>query len=82
MDMTFYDFYNTACAKFGEDKFTIKPIDVSDEYLEHFNSAFASTVTMDDVISYKAVWLLKPICPKCESELDGIFGTFEWGLAH
>jgi hypothetical protein len=81
-EQSFDDFYKSACSKFGDDKFTILPIQVTDENLENFNIGEEFPITKDDLESYRAVWLLKPICPKCSSELNGLFGSFSWGIVH
>lgn len=78
----FEDFYNLACERFGEDKFTVESIQVTQESLDRFNKEHGSFVTADEVKSYRQVWLMKSICPKCGSNLGGLFGTFEWGIVH
>lgn len=77
----FQEFYDLAVKTFGE-KFTMKPIQISDEELEKFNKEFGGTVAKEDFEKYEAVWILENRCPSCGSELDGLFGSFEWGIIH
>lgn len=81
-DHDFENFYKLACERFGADKFTDKVITFTDETLRKFNADTNSSVTREDIESYRQVWLLKNVCPKCGSELGGIFGSFEWGIVH
>ena len=77
----FETFYLAATEKFGE-KFTIKPIQIKEEYIQKFNDFHGGTCTKEDFENYKAVWLLEPVCPSCGKDLNGIFGGFTWGLVH
>jgi len=77
--MTFEEFYKAACEKFGEDKFTIKKVQVSEEELNKFNEQSGSHVTLEQVQELEEVWLMKDECPHCGEDLCF---SFEWGLMH
>jgi hypothetical protein len=81
MEHDIVEFYNLATKEFGE-KFSIKPVLVSDEIISAFNEQTNSHITREDVAAYRQVWLLEPVCPKCNSELDGLFGSFDWEVVH
>lgn len=77
----FEEFYRLACEEFGEDKFTIKPIQISEEDLEKFNKQSNSHVTLEDLQKVKEVWLMKDECPRCNDGVNLGF-YFEWGMIH
>ncbi len=79
---TLESFYNQACEEFGKDFFSIKGIEISEDNLRNFNLEHKSNLTKEDFSNYKAVWIINKKCPRCDSELGGIFGSFEWGLVH
>lgn len=76
---TFDVFYKAACEVFGEEKFTIKPIQVSEEELAEFNKRSGTSITLKQIQELQEVWLLKDECPRCGSELSY---SFEWGIVH
>jgi hypothetical protein len=78
---TIEEFYDLAIKEFGE-KFTMKPIQISDDNLIKLNSEFGSTLTKEQISEYKQVWLLENNCPACGAPLGGLFGSFEWGIRH
>lgn len=79
---TLESFYEVACNEFGKEHFSINGILISEENLKLFNEEHKCNLTIEDFSNYKAVWIIDNKCPKCGSELDGLFGSFEWGLAH
>ena len=81
MEYSMDEFYKLAEEKFGE-KFTYAGITITDESLISLNETFKSDFTVEDFENYKQVWLLKPECPNCGSELEGMFGSFKWALVH
>lgn len=80
-EMTFEEFYNNVCERYGVEKFTIKPVQVSQEELDRFNQQGNSHVTLDDIRKLDGVnvWLLKDECPRCG---DPLSLSFTWGLVH
>lgn len=82
MDHSLESFYKVASEEFGEDKFSISGIQISQENLDKFNSEHSCNLTIEDFDSYKAVWVLSGKCPNCDSELGGLFGSFTWGIVH
>jgi hypothetical protein len=81
MEHTLEDFYNLATEKFGE-KFSIKPIQVTDEDIEKINKDHHSKLTKEDFDNLKEVWLLENKCPNCGADLSGFFSSFTWELRH
>jgi hypothetical protein len=78
-----WEFYNLACGKFGADKFSIKPIQISDESLDRFKVDFnAPDVTREQIEHYRQVWLKENKCPNCGADLTGLFSSFNWGIVH
>lgn len=81
-EYTLESFYEVACEEFGKEHFSIHGIVISEENLEKFNEEHNSNLALEDFSNYKAVWITDSKCPKCGSELGGLFGSFEWGLIH
>jgi hypothetical protein len=75
------EFYKLATEEFGE-KFSIKPIQVSDETLEKYNAEHNFALTKKDFDNLEEVWLLENKCQNCGSDLGGFFGSFTWELIH
>jgi len=75
------DFYKLAVEKFGN-KFLLGPIEVTKDILEKWNSENNTDLSMDDVSEYREVWLIEDKCPSCNSELLGLFGSFQWGFVN
>jgi len=82
MEHTIESFYELACQEFGKEHFSIEGIEISEDNLKRFNSDHNSNLTKEDFSNYKAVWILDEKCPNCGSDLGGLFGSFQWGLAH
>ena len=76
---TFEEFYKAACERFGEEKFTIKPIQISEEELAEFNKQGNAHVTLEQLQSVQEVWLMKDECPHCGADLKW---SFTWGIVH
>jgi len=83
MDTEFDEFAKLAEKEFG-DKIVIDVASISQENLDKINREFDSHITQDDILNYgKQVWLKNDgKCPVCDSDLLGIFGSFEWGIIH
>lgn len=82
MEHTIESFYELACQEFGKEHFSIKGIEISEDNLQQFNLEHKCTLTKEDFSNYRAVWIIDNKCPKCKSDLGGLFGSFEWGLVH
>jgi hypothetical protein len=89
MEESFEEFSNHAVEKFG-DKIVIKTLNISNEEIEKINlqlkesgTDYDQELTIKDFEDYGSqVWLIGTKCPECDSELLGLFGSFEWGIQH
>lgn len=70
------DFLNLAKSRYG-DKVIIKKI------------TYKGNARKKDLVFAKAVkaypeqaWVKEGICPECDAELGGLFGTFTWSIIH
>ena len=82
MEETFETFSEAAIKEFGE-VFFLGELNISQDQIDEINKAKGCHLTKQDFLDKgKKVILLEPKCPKCRSDLGGLFGTFNWGLVH
>lgn len=87
------EFFDAAVKEFGN-KICVNFITISDENLDLLNEYRKEShdkispvpyepLTQQDLIAYeKQVWSIGNKCPKCNSDLGGILGSFVWGFVH
>ena len=79
MEHTHKKFLDLASKKFG-DKVQITSIKV-EESVEEIEQRVRAT--KEEIEAYpKQAWLKETKCPNCDAELMGLFGMFQWGIAH
>ena len=70
-------FLSLAEEKYG-DKVAAKQITCDDKVKEHLGDEFT-----DAIENYPAqAWTQDGVCPECNSQLGGLFGTFTWSIVH
>ena len=83
METTHEEFLDAAEKEFGN---KIKISDLSNLPIEDItkeNAKFGTDLTVSDFAEYgKHAWTIENKCPKCGKDLDGLFGTFFWGICH